>query len=86
MQIPKLAKGGIVDDGLPILGEEYEKDYVFPLHDKYYTIYKRTKNRRIKKKNMRKSFRAFIENEIKIMRKNVGLFNIMIKVGNEDDG
>ncbi len=59
MQIPKLAKGGIVSDNLLFdnnwfLAREKGKDLFF---DKYYEIYRRTKNRRIKKKQEKKSWK-----------------------------
>lgn len=59
MQIPKLAKGGIVSNNLLFdnnwfLAREKGKDLFF---DKYYEIYKRTKNRRIKKKQEKKSWK-----------------------------
>lgn len=51
----KLAKGGIVDtDTLFVAGEHINKPCI--IADKYYKIYKRTKNRRIKKKQEKKSF------------------------------
>ena len=56
MNIPKLAKGGIVNNNLALIGEEKGKSIV-PLKDKYYEIYKRTKNRRIKKKQLKKSWK-----------------------------
>ena len=59
---PILATGGIITNKLATIGESVSNhlhqdiDFVIPLKDKYYKIYKRTKNRRIKKKNFRKSW------------------------------
>ena len=56
LQIPKLAKGGIITNCLPLIcaGEKGEK--IYPLKDKYYQIYKHTKSKRIKKKQEKKSW------------------------------
>lgn len=58
-RIPRMAKGGIVNDNslffnvgkFPIR----TKELVEPLDKKYVRIYYRTKNRRIKKKQLKKS-------------------------------
>lgn len=76
MNIPKLAKGGIIENNLPLYGEKFE--FVFPLNDKYYAIYKRTKNKRIKKKNLKKFFRAQIEEAIKCFNNKCGL-SVVVK-------
>lgn len=56
MQIPKLAKGGIIDGFSPIIGFPIKnKELVEPLDKKYINIYNRTKKRRIKKKQVKKS-------------------------------
>lgn len=76
MLIPKLAKGGIIKNELVNNYnnyEEFEPRIVFPLNDEFYKIYKRTKKRRIKNKNMKKSFRAMIEENMKSINKKVGL-------------
>lgn len=56
LQIPKLARGGVISNGLPLIyaGEKGEK--IYPLRDKYYRIYKHTKSKRIKKKQEKKSW------------------------------
>lgn len=56
MKIPKLAKGGIINNDSAFIGEGKGKPVV-PLKDKYYEIYKRTKNKRIKKKQLKKSWK-----------------------------
>ena len=59
MQIPKLAKGGIVSDNLLFDNNWFlarEKGSSL-WYDKYYEIYRRTKNRRIKKKQEKKSWK-----------------------------
>ena len=53
MNIPKLAKGGMINNQLPFIAKEKKKNL---FRDKYYEIYKRTKNRRIKKKQLKKSW------------------------------
>lgn len=58
MNIPKLAKGGIVDIPSPIIGFSTtirHKELIEPLDKKYIRIYSRTKKRRIKKKQAKKS-------------------------------
>ena len=77
MNIPKLAEGGIIKNVLPQHAET--RELVFPINDKYYKIYKRTKNSRIKKKNLKKSFRAQIEENIKCFKKKCGLSSLVIK-------
>lgn len=58
---PILATGGIITNKLATIGESVgnylhqDIDFVIPLKDKYYKIYKRTKNRRIKNKQIKKS-------------------------------
>lgn len=71
--IPKLANGGIIKNEITNNYEEFSPEIAFPLNDKYYRIYKRTKNQRIKKKNMKKSFRAMIEEQVKSFNKKIGL-------------
>jgi len=53
-QIPKLAKGGIINNDLPLMYAGEKEKCLFD--DKYYRIYKHTKNRRIKKKQEKKSW------------------------------
>lgn len=53
MKIPKLANGGVINNKLPLIGKDKGKSL---FKDKYYEIYKRTKNRRIKKKQLKKSW------------------------------
>lgn len=74
--ITKLAKGGVIEDIIYIFDPTLEA--VIPAGQKYYKIYKRTKNRRIKKKNAKKSLKAMIEIECKSFMKNVGISNLMI--------
>jgi hypothetical protein len=62
MNIPKLAKGGMINNQLPIIGERKGKNL---FRDKYYEIYKRTKNRRIKKKQLKKSWTLKMQNAMK---------------------
>ena len=62
MKIPKLANGGIVKDNSLFVSKEKGKDLFY---DKYYAIYKRTKNRRIKKKQLKKSWILKFQNSIK---------------------
>lgn len=62
MNIPKLAKGGIVNNQLPFIAKEKGKNL---FEDKYYEIYKRTKNRRIKKKQLKKSWTLKMQNAMK---------------------
>lgn len=82
MKILKLANGGIINT--PIISEyENEKEYIIPLEDKAYKIYYRTKNRRIKKKQLKKSWRLQFENEIR--KKITGMLvpeNIKIQILN----
>lgn len=73
MMIPKLAKGGIIKNNCSCICDEFNPEFVSPLNDKYYKIYKRTKNRRIKKKNIKKSFKAMIEENLKSFNKRTGL-------------
>lgn len=54
LHIPKLAKGGIIDNNLPLMCADEKGKSLF--YDKYYRIYKCTKNRRIKKKQEKKSW------------------------------
>lgn len=77
MQIPKLANGGIIKSNYSNDYDVYESEYAVPLNDKYYRIYKRTKSRRIRNKNMKKSFRAMIEENLKSLNKCTGL-SIMV--------
>ena len=62
MNIPKLAKGGIVNNQLPFIAKEKGKNL---FKDKYYEIYKRTKNQRIKKKQLKKSWTLKMQNAMK---------------------
>lgn len=69
---PTLATDGIITNKLPAIGESVDnhlysdRELVIPLKDKYCKIYKRTKNRRIKNKQIKKSpvlrFRKEINN------------------------
>lgn len=54
MKIPKLAKGGIVQDNMLFIPNGSTKPVVDILGKKYINIYNRTKNRRIKKKQIKK--------------------------------
>lgn len=54
MKIPKLAKGGIIQDNPLFVPNERKKPAVVILDKKYFDIYNRTKNRRIKKKQIKK--------------------------------
>ena len=62
MNIPKLAKGGMINNHLLIIEESKGKNL---FRDKYYEIYKRTKNRRIKKKQLKKSWILKMQNVMK---------------------
>lgn len=54
MKIPKLAKGGIVQDDMLFIPNERTQPVVDILGKKYINIYNKTKNRRIKKKQIKK--------------------------------
>ena len=71
MNIPKLAKGGIIYESPFILGD-YDREYAIPLIDplQYLKIYRRTKNRRIKKKALKKCPMLYLQKQIE---KSVGL-------------
>lgn len=71
MNIPKLAKGGIICENPFILGD-YDREYVIPLIDppQYLKIYRRTKNRRIKKKTLKKCPMLYLQKRIE---KSIGL-------------
>ncbi len=76
MQIPKLARGGVINNFFSAVWEKEE--IIFPLHDKYYKIYHKTKSKRIKKKQMKKSLLLSAEFFMKQQLKNVGISNILI--------
>lgn len=54
VKIPRLAQSGIINDNTPLMCVGENDQNLFK--DKYYQIYKRTKNRRIKKKQEEKSW------------------------------
>ena len=54
MKIPKLAKGGIIQENMLFSAGERKKQVVDILGKKYFDIYNKTKNRRIKKKQIKK--------------------------------
>lgn len=54
MNIPKLAKGGIPQNQTLFIANERIKPVVDISGKKYFNIYNRTKNRRIKKKQLNK--------------------------------
>ncbi len=56
MNIPRLANGGIIDTFSPIVEFPMRnKELIEPLNKKYIAIYNRTRKRRIKKKQVKKS-------------------------------
>lgn len=54
MKIPKLVKGGIIQDNMLFIPNENAKPVVDILGKKHFNIYNKTKNRRIKKKQIKK--------------------------------
>lgn len=67
MKIPKLANGGIIADFYPFqvdFGEKKIKNAI-PFYDIHYKIYHRTKNRRIKNKQLKKSPFLYLEKKLK---------------------
>lgn len=54
LNIPKLAKGGIIQDNMLFSVSERKKPIVDIINKKYFNIYNKTKNRRIKKKQIKK--------------------------------
>lgn len=73
MKLPKLAKGGIIiQDNLIFVPNKRMKPAVDILGKKYFDIYNRTKNRRIKKKQIKKC--PMLELRLRI-EKCVGLSN-----------
>lgn len=78
LQIPKLARGGIIRDRFPLgyIGENENLPAVKP-KDKYRVIYNRTKKARIKKKAYKKSWSLYLEEKLKNIK------TITITIGNE---
>lgn len=71
MKIPKLSKGGIIAEYYPFsvdFGEKKVKN-IIPFYDIHYKIYHRTKNRRIKKKQLKRSRLLQLEHSLKEMAK-----------------
>lgn len=88
MQIHKLAKGGIVSDNLLFDNNWFlarEKGSSL-WHDKYYQIYRRTKNRRIKKKQEKKSWKLKFQKGILACKiiDSIDFDNIKIYIGGKE--
>lgn len=54
MKIPRLAKGGSIQDNMSFIPNIHTEPIIDILGKKYINIYERTKNRRIKKKQIKK--------------------------------
>lgn len=72
MKIPKLVKGGVIQDNMLFFPGERKKVAVDIIGKKYFDIYNRTKNRRIKKKQIKKCPMLLIKSELE---KCIGLDN-----------
>ncbi len=77
VNIPKLIYVHEKNEEMALLGEKPSK---LKIKDKHYRIYKGTKNRRIKKKQIKKSYLALISETTKSIRK------IPILIGGIDFG
>lgn len=73
MKIPKLANGGIVQTNSLFVGKKKGKDLFY---DKYYVIYKRTKNRRIKKKQLKRSWTLKLQKQFEPITSKIDFNNL----------
>lgn len=81
MIIPKLANGGIIKKDSLFVAKEKGKDLFY---DKYYVIYKRTKNRRIKKKQLKKSWILKAQKQFEQVMPKIDFNNLQIFIGGKE--
>ena len=79
LQIPKLARGGIIDNKVPFIGEKRGKGL---FDNKCIKIYKHTKNRRIKKKQIKKC--PMLKTNLLIAEYILPINKLKIFVGNKE--